>query len=134
MKNWKLSRKITLGIALIVILCMSLLYFTANRTITKVMQESESAHMTDNLSAQSTIIDEYVSRQEDILTAYSKAPAVRELLKDPKNEEKLSTAQTYTENFYKGLSNWEGIYIGEWNTHVIAHSNKKSNWYDNPYR
>lgn len=30
MKNWKLSRKLTLGIMLIVIICMSLLYVTAN--------------------------------------------------------------------------------------------------------
>ena len=32
-------------------------------------------------------------------------------------------AQQYTENYYAGLDNWEGLYIGEWNTHVIAHSN-----------
>ncbi len=123
MKNWKLSRKITLGIMLIVMLCMSLLYVTANRTLNDMMEESEREHMRSILVGQTALIEEHVTRQEDILTAYSKAPAVRELLKDVENPEKLKTAQEYTEYFYAGLENWEGLYIGEWNTHVIAHSN-----------
>ena len=123
MKNWKLSRKITLGIMLIVMLCMSLLYVTANRTLNGMMEESEREHMKSILVGQTALIEEHVTRQEDILIAYSKAPAVRELLKDVENPEKLKTAQEYTEYFYAGLENWEGVYIGEWDTHVIAHSN-----------
>lgn len=123
MKNWKLSRKLTLGITLIVIICMSLLYVTANRTLKKFTQQSEKSHMENTLSAQTSLIEEYVTRQEELLTAYSKAPVVRELLKDVNNAEKLKAAQTYTEYYYKGLDNWEGLYIGEWNTHCIAHSN-----------
>lgn len=45
MKNWKLSRKITLGIMLNVMLCMSLLYITANKTLNGMMEESERNHM-----------------------------------------------------------------------------------------
>lgn len=123
MKNWKLSRKITLGIMLIVMLCMGLLYVTANRTLNGMMEESEREHMRSILAGQTALIEEHVTRQEDILTAYSKAPAVRELLKDVENPEKLKTAQEYTEYFYAGLKDWEGLYIGEWDTHVIAHSN-----------
>lgn len=123
MKNWKLSRKITIGILLIVVLCMSLLYLTANRTMKGMMQESERNHMESILAAQTHLIEEYVTRQENILTSYSKTPAIRELLKDPENQEKLNAAQAYTEYFYEGLDNWEGIYIGEWNTHCIVHNN-----------
>lgn len=123
MKNWKLSRKLTLGIMLIVIICMSLLYVTANRTLKKFTQESEHSHMENVLNAQTSLIEEYVTRQEALLTAYSKTPVVRELLKDAKNEEKLKDAQTYTEYYFEGLDNWEGLYIGEWNTHCIVHSN-----------
>ena len=124
MKNWKLSRKLTLGIMLIVILCMSLLYVTANRTLKGLIQESEQSHMESMLAAQTSLIEEYVTRQEELLIAYSKTPAVRELLKDVNNTEKLDYAQKYTEYYFKGLDNWEGIYIGEWNTHCIVHSNK----------
>ena len=123
MKNWKLSRKITLGIMLIVILCMSILYITANRTLKGMMQASERKHTESMLAAQASLIEEYVIGQEKLLIAYSKTPVVRELLKDTANAEKLDAAQSYTEYYYAGLDNWEGIYIGEWNTHCIAHSN-----------
>lgn len=79
MKNWKLSRKITLGIMLIVILCMSLLYITANKTLNSMMQESERNHMESTLAGQTALIEEHVTRQENMLSAFSKAPVVREL-------------------------------------------------------
>ena len=123
MKNWKLSRKITMGIMLIVILCMSLLYITANKTLKGMMQESERDHMDSMLAAQTSLIEEYVTQQENLLIAYSKTPVVRELLKDTENKEKLNAAQSYTEYYYQGLDNWEGIYVGEWNTHCIVHNN-----------
>ena len=122
MNNWKLSKNITLGIMIIVILCMSLLYLVANKTMNGLMQKSERNNMKSTLSAQTSLIEEYVTQQESLLTAYSKAPVVREFLKDVNNPEKQNAAQSYTENYYKDLKNWEGLYISEWNTHVIAHS------------
>ncbi|MDE6951865.1 MAG: methyl-accepting chemotaxis protein [Lachnospiraceae bacterium] len=125
MKNWKLSRKITLGIMLIVTLCMGLLYFTANKTMNSMMQESERSHMESMLKGQAGLVEEYVMHQEDLLSAYSKSQSVKALLKDTENKEKFNAAQEYTVKYYEGLENWEGLYIGEWNTHVIAHSNPK---------
>lgn len=107
---------------IIVILCMSFLYLVANKTMNGLMQKSERNNMKSTLSAQTSLIEEYVTQQESLLTAYSKAPVVREFLKDVNNPEKQNAAQSYTENYYKDLKNWEGLYISEWNTHVIAHS------------
>lgn len=125
MRNWKLSRKITLGIMIIVVICMSSLYITANSTLKKLLEKSEINHMNDVLNAQTSLIEEYVNKQEKLLTAYSKTPAVREALKNPTDAEKLAVAQSYTTNYYSDLDNWEGLYIGEWNTHIIVHSNPK---------
>ncbi len=122
MKNWKMSRKLTIGIMLIVILCMSLLYIVANKTLSGLIEQSEHKHMENMLTAQVGMIEEYVTRQEESLIAYSKTPAVRELLKDVNNKEKSDYVQEYTNNYYNGLDNWEGLYIGEWNTHVITHT------------
>ena len=55
MKNWKLGTKITLGITIIVIICMSLLYLTANKTMTGMMQESELNVMKNSLNAQASL-------------------------------------------------------------------------------
>lgn len=126
MKNWKLSQKLTLGITCIVIVCIGLLYITANRSLKGVMQMSERSHIENMLSCQTSLINEYVTSQENLLIAYSKAPVVRELLKDAKSPEKLASAQAYTESYYDSLNNWEGLYIGEWNTHCIAHNNPET--------
>lgn len=123
MKNWKLSKKITLGIAIMVLICMSLLYMTARSTLRGVMRETEHKQLESVQTAQTSLIEEYVTRQEQLLTAYSKTPVIREVLKDVNNTEKVKKAQAYTEYYYKGLDNWEGLYIGEWNTHCIVHSN-----------
>jgi len=104
---------------------MSQLYLTANKTMTGMMQESELNVMKNTLNAQASLLNEYVARQESILTAYSKTPCVRDFLKDVNNSEQQAIVQSYTEDYYSGLNNWEGIYIGEWNTHIVAHSNSK---------
>ena len=88
MRNWKLSKKLTIGIALIVFMGMILLYMTANTTLRKSIQEAENSNMEHMLNAQTSLIEEYIARQECLLTAYSKAPVVREFLKDVENQEK----------------------------------------------
>ena len=122
MKNWKLSKKIALGIMCIVVLCMCMLYITANGILKTLINNSERKHMQDNLQSQTRMIEEYVARQESILTAYSKTPAIKEALKDPTNTEKIASAQEYTKSYFSELENWEGIYVSEWNSHVIVHS------------
>lgn len=123
MKNLKMSAKLTIAMALVVTISISLLYASANRSMLSVMKSSELDNMHASLSAQTNIIEEYVAHQEDILTLFGKAPEVAELLKDPENPEKQKAAQAYCETYYAGLDNWEGIYIAEWITHIIAHSN-----------
>ena len=123
MKNQKMRTTITVAISLTTTVCILFLYIIASRSMTAMMKQSELNNLQSSLNAQSNFIEEYVTHQEDLLTAYSKVPEIRDFLEDPANEQKRLLAQEYTENYYAGLDNWEGIYIGEWNTHVIAHSN-----------
>lgn len=123
MKNRKMSTTITIAITLATTICISLLYVIASNNMLSMMKNSEMANLHMSLSAQTNIIEEYLTHQEDLLMAYGKSPEVIEFLKDPLNQEKGALAQQYTEEYYAGLDNWEGLYIGEWNSHVIAHSN-----------
>lgn len=127
MRNWKLNHKITLGITLIVVVCISLLYFTANGTLKGLMKQSERSHQETMLAAQTALVEEFVSSQENLLIAYSNAPIIRDLLKDPTNPELLKEAQNYTEKYYASLDNWEGVYIAEWTTHCLVHSDPQYN-------
>lgn len=123
MKNKKMSMTITTAILAVNVICLLLLYILANTSMTKIMKQSAMENLHDSLNVQANMIEEYILHQEDLLIAYSNDSVVIEFLKDPDNEEKRVLAQEYTEEYYGWLDNWEGLYIGEWDTHVIAHSN-----------
>ena len=122
MKNRRLSTIITIIVLIVNTICISLLYLVANRNMTAIMKQSEMENLKETLNVHTNIIEEYIYHQEDMLNIFSDVDVVRAFLKDPENEEKKRQAQEYTEKYYAGLDNWEGLYIGEWDTHVIAHS------------
>ena len=123
MKNRKMSTVITVTISLVMAACLLLLFLVSNRNMRTSMQESAMDNMTTSLAAKSEIVEQYVDQAEKLLISFSKAPVVAEFLKNPGNAELQKKAQDYTESYFAGLEGWEGIYISEWNTHVIAHSN-----------
>lgn len=125
LKNRKLSTIITAAISIVVAVCIALLFLIANRNMTTAMKDTAMDNMKTSLEAKTKVIEEYVANAEDLLIAYSKAPAIKELLKNPNDKQLQKVAQEYTVQYYEGLDQWEGLYTGEWNTHVIAHSNPK---------
>lgn len=123
MKNHKMSTVITPMISVVSAVCILLLFLTASRSMMETMRDNAVNQMQTSLESKTAIIEEYVDKAEKLLIAFSKAPVVAELLRDPQNAEAVKAAQAYTESFYIGLDGWEGIYIAEWDTHVLTHSN-----------
>ncbi len=123
MKNRKLSTLITATISFVVAICVICLYLIANRNMTSAMKETSMDNMITSLESKHKVIEEYVSNAEGQLISYSKGIEIINLLKNPDNSELQKKAQEYTESYFKELDNWEGLYTGEWDTHVIAHSN-----------
>ncbi len=123
MKNLKMSTVITTIVAVVAAACILMLYLTASRSMMVSMRDTAVDNMQTSLEARTAIIEEYVDKAEKLLIAYSKAPVVAELLRAPQDARAVEAAQGYTEDFYAGLEGWEGIYIAEWNTHVLTHSN-----------
>ena len=124
LKKRRLSTIITTFISLAVALSMLLLFYNANRNMTEQIKTSALNTMKTSLNARQQIISEYIDNSELLLITYSKAPCIAALLKDPQNPECQKAAQRYTENYYKELTSWEGIYTADWNSHVLAHNNK----------
>lgn len=123
MKNLRMSTVITAIISLVTAACILLLFLTASSSMMQSMRQTALDNMQTSLEARVAIIEGYVDKAEKLLIAYAKAPVVAELLKAPQDAGAVSAAQAYTENFFAGLEGWEGVYIAEWNTHVLAHSN-----------
>ena len=102
----------------IIALTIFMVLNTSKRT-----HENAVSHMESLTHEQSVMILNYVDNAENTLEAYASANEIAELLLDPNNTEKKFAAQKYTENFSKGIQGLEGIYVSEWNTHVLAHTN-----------
>lgn len=124
MKNRKMSTIITVSILLVITTCIALLYLIAGNSMTQIMKKSEMEALHNSLNVETSIIQEYICHQEDLLIAFSNESEVIDFLKNPNDNKIGKVAQQHTEKYYVRLDNWEGLYIGEWNTHVIAHSDK----------
>lgn len=122
-KNLKMRLSLTIVILSLTICCICMLYFTAKTGMQGMMEDSAVETMQRDLNAQSALIQEYVDHQEDLLKEFSIDPIVKDYLKDLDNPAKQKELQAYTEIYYQQLDNWEGLYVAEWDTHVIAHSN-----------
>ncbi len=68
-----------------------------------------------------TSFDSMVETNKSILKAYSTAPIVMQALKEPNNAAVQEKAQQYTIDYFNKLSGWEGIYLAEWDSVVLAH-------------
>ena len=125
MKNKKLSTTITITISLVAAVCILGLFLFANGSMTSVMKKNSMDNMKTSLESRQKVIEDYVNNAENQLISYSKGIEIVNLLEHPDEPDVVETAQKYTENYYKELSGWEGIYAGEPNTHVIVHNNPK---------
>ncbi len=122
-KNLKMRLSLTIVILSLTICCICMLYFTAKIGMQGMMEDTAVETMQRDLNAQSALIREYIDHQEDLLREFSIDPFVKDYLNDLDNPSKQKALQAYTEAYYQQLDNWEGLYVAEWNTHVIAHSN-----------
>lgn len=123
-KNQKMSTMITVSTALVTAVCTLLLFLIANRNMVNAMHDTAMNNMNTTLVAKTEIIEQNVTSAETLLASYAKAPVVAELLKNPSDPALVQKAQSFTEQYFNGLEGWEGIYISDWETHVLTHSNQ----------
>ena len=124
LKNLKMSTMITASTALVTAVCTLLLFLFANSNMMSAMHDTAMNNMNTTLVAKTEIIEQNVGNAEALLASYGKAPVVAELLKNPADPALVQKAQSFTEQYFAGLDGWEGIYISDWETHVLTHSNQ----------
>jgi len=123
MKNRRMSTKLTCLIGGVIVICIALLYWMASSNTNSMTKEAELNQMNASLHAQTGLIEEFVTHQEDLLIEFSKDAVVAKLLKDPENETLLAEVQKTIDKIYKDFNQWEGLYVAKWDSHIIVHSN-----------
>ena len=66
--------------------------------------------------------DTIAAKNGNLLMGYSKAPIVKQAILHPEDAALQAQAEAYTVDFFSTLEGWEGIYIADWNSKVLAHS------------
>lgn len=117
------AKKIIVAILIMQMIVMTCLSVMVIMEITKNSKNTAINNLQTIVQERSQIVDNYVQESEVILSAYSKAGEVLNVLKNPENKSAIDAAQKYTESFSEDINNLEGLYISEWNTHVLAHTN-----------
>lgn len=125
-KNRKMSFVITGCIAAIALLCLGLLFAVQAKDITDTMRTVAIDQMNTALDAQVNMIEEYVESSERYLREYASSKEISNLLKQQQSGLYQQTAQEYTDVYFGNLENWEGIYVGNWNTQVLVHSSESN--------
>lgn len=111
----------------VLLLVQLILMFILSIGITEIISvrtiQSSDAYMTTIADERSKIITNYVESAENTLADYSHAGEIIRVLENPKDPDALREAQRYTEEFSADVVNLEGIYVSQWNTYVLAHTN-----------
>ena len=118
-----LARKIIGAILIMQVVVMTCLSIMVVYGITQNVRTTATDNLQTIVQERSQIVDNYVQESEMILSAYSKAGEILNVLKNPENKSAVDAAQKYTESFSADINNLEGLYVSEWNTHVLAHTN-----------
>ncbi len=117
------AKKIIGAILIMQMIVMTCLSVVVIMEITKNSKNTAINNLQTIVQERSQIVDNYVQESEVILSAYSKAGEILNVLKNPENKSAIDAAQKYTESFSEDINNLEGLYTSEWNTHVLAHTN-----------
>ncbi len=114
----------------IMLLVQLILMFSLSIGITQLISmkttQSSDDYMTTIADERSRIILSYVDEVERTLREYSHSGEIINAVSNPKDNAATEAAQKYTEEFSKEIPNLEGIYVSEWNTHVLAHTQKQT--------
>jgi GGDEF domain-containing protein len=107
------------------------------KVISSATRENAVEHMKTLTDERAQIILNYVQNAEKTLTYFGKAQQVKDILNqnqslsenvniltDSGSKEIVDKAQAYTEDYSDDIENLEGLWIGDWKTHCIAHTNK----------
>lgn len=122
-RQMKVSYKVVALIAFIEVITMIILYTFVSRSVSTRVTQNSINTMKIITTERSRIIENYITEMEGYLTSFSRCDEVEQLLKDEKNLGKFEKAQACTQVYSKDKENIEGIYIDNWNSIVLTHTN-----------
>ena len=125
MKNWKMRSAIMVIVLVTTLIGIGALFLMASSRNQKALSKSTSDNMATYLTAQANTIENFVTEKENNLKLFGKSYDVRRVLLNEEDAQAQEQAQKYTMEYYNSLDNWEGLYIGNWDTTVLTYQNSE---------
>ena len=125
MKNWKMRSTIMAIVLVTTLIGIGALFLMASSRNQKALSKSTSDNMATYLTAQANTIENFVTEKENNLKLFGKSYDVRRVLLNEEDAQAQEQAQKYTMEYYNSLDNWEGLYIGNWDTTVLTYQNSE---------
>ena len=123
LKNWKMGFVIASIVAVISAISMGVVFYISNKNITSMLVNDVENNMQTSLEAKTKLIDEYIMNAENQLISFSKEKNIKELLRNKNDMAKREELQNYNSEYFASLKGWEGMYVCDWNTETLTHSN-----------
>ena len=113
-------------IGLVEIVAMMLLFLVMNRSLTNILEVKAIHEMNVIAHDRAQIVETYIADCVDFLNGYAKASENREVLEHPEDPSFIQASREYTNLYAKGYTDIEGLYVAQWDTYVLAHTNPDS--------
>ncbi len=127
MKNKKrIAGKIALLIGLVEIIAMVILFLVMNQSLTRILEAKAIHDMNVIAKDRAMIVETYINDCVDFLNGYAKATENREVLEHPDDPSYIQASRDYTNLYGEGYNDIEGLYVAQWDTYVLAHTNPDS--------
>lgn len=110
-------------VAVISALSMGVVFYLSNSNITSMLINDVENNMHTSLDAKTKLIDEYILNAESQLISFSKQPDILDFLHNTDDQEKKEALQAYNSEYFAALNGWEGLYVCNWETETMTHSN-----------
>ena len=126
----KRSKRISIKIAFLVgtveIISMLTLFLLINFNLSKILEKKAIKDMSIIAKERAYIIETYINKCCNFLDEYREHPAVKEALQNKNNPSTIKRINELTHDFASSHENLEGLYVAEWDTFVISHTNPAS--------
>ena len=122
-KKGALSMRTTLILFAIIPMIISAAIISVKllQTTSDELSDSMSRAMVSIIKETGAAFDNTTDNSMRTMQAYIQAPVIKDYLKNPDDADLKAKAQQYTVDFYGKLDGWEGLYIADWNSKVLAH-------------
>ena len=126
MKGKRISLKIVAMVGTVEVIAMTALFLIINHSLTKVLEDKAMRDMNIIARDRAQIVESYIVGCCDFLSGYSKSPIIMEGFTQKGNPIAKRKLHEVTMAYASAHNDTEGLYIAEWNTYVLDHTNPDS--------